>query len=219
MRLDSYVHSKPDLYTEKLRLIDRLKRAVYKLLLIDGLVTRRREEISTQNLEMIRRRLKNKKILEIGCGTGSFLASLHSDLGCIGHGIDISGEMIAAARERNPGPTFTVMDSAKLRFDDDSFDYVVFNYVLHHVYDLRATIDEAKRVGRHVIIYESCAFGSQPLKYLSNLYWKAVDGGYQYRSLDEWQALFGWKVVDEIRGGGLVRYGMCVFERPGATEA
>jgi hypothetical protein len=45
------------------------------------------------------------------------------------------------------------------------------------------------------------------------MYWKAVDGGMHYKSLSEWKTLFGERVVAEIKGRGLVRYGMCIFEK------
>jgi hypothetical protein len=88
---------------------------------------------------------------------------------------------------------------------------VIFNYVLHHVEDLDGTIREAKRVGKNILVYESCAFDMVPLRYLSNLYWKIVDGGYEYRSLRDWKRKFDMDVIEEIEGTGLVRYGMCLF--------
>jgi ubiquinone/menaquinone biosynthesis C-methylase UbiE len=109
------------------------------------------------------------------------------------------------------------MDSSRLEFEDGAFDFVVFNYVLHHVEDLDGTISEAKRVGKNILIYESCAFDTAPLRYLSNLYWKIVDGGYHYRSLSDWKSKFDMDVIEEIEGTGLVRYGMCLF-KPRATS-
>jgi len=212
MSFDKIVHSKPEFYTKKLDLISASKRFVYKLLLIDSHITRQREEIARRNREMIDKYLTGKKVLEVGCGRGSFLASLIKKNGCFCHGVDISAEMIAFAKEHNPGPTYSVIDSAELPFAGNEFDFVIFTYVLHHVDDLERTIAEAKRVGRHVIIYESCSFEHQPLKALSNLYWKAVDGGMWYKSLPEWKKLFSVPVVEEIKGSGLVRYGMLLFQ-------
>jgi ubiquinone/menaquinone biosynthesis C-methylase UbiE len=60
-----------------------------------------------------------------------------------------------------------VHDGAALPFEDKRFDFVIFTYVLHYVDDLAGTIKEACRVGKHVIIYESCAYNAQPLKALS----------------------------------------------------
>jgi hypothetical protein len=53
---------------------------------------------------------------------------------------------------------------------------MIFNYPLHHFADQDGTIREARRVGKNIRICESCAFDTVPLHYLSNLYWKIVDG-------------------------------------------
>jgi SAM-dependent methyltransferase len=213
MSFDKIVHSKPEFYTKKLDLISAIKRGIYRALFLEKHIAGQRREIDRQNHAMIERYLTGKKVLEVGCGRGSFLASLGRQYGCLCHGVDISPEMIAFAREHNPGPAYSVINSAHLPFADDEFDFVIFTYVLHHVDDLPATIAEAKRVGRHVILYESCAFAHQPLKGLSRFYWKAVDGGHWYNSLEDWKRLFGLPAIEEIRGSGLVRYGMLLFRK------
>lgn len=70
--------------------------------------------------------LANKRILEIGCGTGGELLSLMR-LGATPHnlvGIDVSEERLAAARERLPGYEFLCANAAQLPFVDQSFDLV-----------------------------------------------------------------------------------------------
>jgi len=210
---DKIVHSRPEFYRKKLDVISASKQVLYKLFFIDRHITQQRELIARRNHELLAEYLKGRKVLEVGCGQGSFLASLGHKHGCECYGVDISREMVDYAKVHNPGPTYSVIDSAKLPFAENEFDYVIFTYVLHHVDDLERTISEAKRVSRHVIIYESCSYDMQPLKALSNLYWKTVDGGMHYKSLAEWKALFGGRVAAEIRGRGLVRYGMCIFEK------
>jgi SAM-dependent methyltransferase len=212
MRLDKLVHSKPDFYSFKLKALSRLKRATYKLLGIDGRVEELRRSLDRRNNDLLVRNLAGKAVLEVGCGRGDFLAFLQKDLNCKCVGVDISEEMISSAEERNPGPAYRVMDSANLDFDNGHFDFVVFNYVLHHIKDLDRTVAEAKRVGRHIVLYECCTFDRNPLKLFSRLYWKITDGGYRYKSLDEWKQYFALECVEELRGQGLVRYGMCVLK-------
>lgn len=216
MRLDRFVHSKPVMYAKKLEAINFAKRLVYKTLFIDKHVQEQRADIKRRNAEAIGRHLTGKKVLEIGCGQGNFLATLHRDHSCDCYGVDISPEMVAYAKGQNPGPRYAVMDSSRLEFEDRAFDFVIFNYVLHHVDDLDGTIREAKRVGKHILIYESCAFATEPLRYLSNLYWKIFDGGNDYKSLGDWKRRFDMEVIEEIEGTGLVRYGMCIFKHKGA---
>lgn len=201
------------MYAKKLDVINVVKRSIYKALFIDKHIQEQRASIMRRNTEAIRRHLAGKKVLEIGCGQGNLLGTLHVDYSCDCYGVDISPEMVAYAEEQNPGPRYAVMDSSKLEFDDGAFDFVIFNYVLHHVDNLDGTIREAKRVGRHILIYESCAFGTEPFRWLSKLYWKTVDGGNDYKSLGEWKRQFDMEVIEEIEGTGMVRYGMCIFKQ------
>lgn len=211
LRLDKFFHNHPKLYQWKLDTLKLAKRGVYRLLLADERILRLREEIVVRNNELIDRYVAGKKVLEIGCGKGTFLSSLSNNRNCDCVGIDVSQQMIEYARTKSPGPQYMIMDSSDLRFETKEFEVVVFNYVLHHVRDLVRTIAEAKRVARIIVIYESCAWERQPFKAFSQAYWKITDGGYEYLSLDEWQARFALPVLDEVRGHGLVRYGMCVL--------
>src|SRR5215218_802826 len=142
MRLDNLVHSKPDFYSFKLKALSRLKRVAYKLLGIDGRVEELRRSLDRRNNDLLARNLAGKTVLEVGCGRGDFLAFLQKDLNCKCVGVDISEEMISSAEERNPGPAYRVMDSASLDFPAGHFDFVVFNYVLHHINDLDRAVAE-----------------------------------------------------------------------------
>jgi ubiquinone/menaquinone biosynthesis C-methylase UbiE len=214
MSFDKLVHSKPEFYAKKLDVTHSLKRLLYRVLLIDSHVTKQRKEIALRNEALMAKYLMGKTILEVGCGRGYNLASLYKDWGCQCFGVDTSPQMIEYAQSHNPGPTYCVTNGPDLPFEQDQFDFVIFNYVLHHAEKLDQMIREAKRVGKHVIIYEACAFDHQPWKALSVLYWRTVDGGFTYKSLNEWKSQFGWSAIAEIEGSGLVRYGMCVFQKP-----
>jgi ubiquinone/menaquinone biosynthesis C-methylase UbiE len=192
-------------------MLKTVKKSAYRILFIDKKVEQLRRHIQERNAEVIAKYLTDKYVLEVGCGRGSFIAGLARGHGCRCVGVDVSDEMIKAAARENPGPEYYVMDSTDLKFEDKSFDVVLFNYVLHHVENLDQTLAEAKRVGKKIIFYESCACKKQPSRQLSKLYWKLTDGGYEYLSLDEWKRRFQLPVLDEIEGSGLVRYGMCVL--------
>jgi ubiquinone/menaquinone biosynthesis C-methylase UbiE len=178
---------------------------------MNGKIDRQRKAIQEKNEELIAKYVTGKSILEIGCGRGNLLGSLEKMHSCRCVGVDLSSEMINYAKNSNPGPAYEVMDSSHLRFPDRHFDVVLFNYVLHHVKDLDRTISEAKRVGKTIIFYESCAWENEPFKTISKLYWKITDGGYAYLTLTEWKHRFQLAVLDEIKGSGLVRYGMCIL--------
>ena len=211
MRLDSLVHSLPRFYQWKLGALGVAKRCVYRALFLDQKIEQQRKAIEKKNHFLIDKYVAGKTVLEIGCGHGSLLTALARSHGCRCVGVDLSSEMINYAIRHNPGPDYQVMDSSKLSFPDRHFDVVLFNYVLHHVEHLDATIAEAKRVGKTIVFYESCAWGREPFKTISRIYWKITDGGYEYLSLSEWKTRFQLNVLDEIEGSGLVRYGMCVL--------
>lgn len=89
--------------------------------------------------------LKDKRVLDIGCGSGLFchLAQTH---GTIVTGMDASDGLIAAARKRNARVEFSVGEMERLPFDDETFDLVCgFNSFQFAANPLNA-FAEARRV-------------------------------------------------------------------------
>lgn len=85
-----------------------------------------------------------KKILDLGCGTGEFAGLLNKMDYC---GIDLSTRYVKYAAKNNAGD-FKVMDAAKLEFPDHSFDYILIMAILHHLADdkMNKVLLEVKRV-------------------------------------------------------------------------
>lgn len=71
------------------------------------------------------------RILDAGCGAGR-LAGYLTERGCAVTGVDLSAEMIRAARRAHPALRFDVADLAELTYADASFDGVVAWYSLIH---------------------------------------------------------------------------------------
>jgi ubiquinone/menaquinone biosynthesis C-methylase UbiE len=86
--------------------------------------------------EVVADHCRGRRLLEYGCGTGDD-SLFWAQSGARVTGIDISSEAIKKAREnaRREGATiaYHVMDAEDLRFEDDSFDVVVGNGILHHL--------------------------------------------------------------------------------------
>ncbi|MGA2352119.1 MAG: methyltransferase domain-containing protein [Terracidiphilus sp.] len=82
-------------------------------------------------------------ILDLGCGDGQLTQRLASN-GAIVIGIDVSPEMVAAARSR--GIDAHVGSAESLPFADQSFDAVFSNAALHWVRDQDAMMAEVRRV-------------------------------------------------------------------------
>ncbi len=93
--------------------------------------------------------VKNKAVLEIGCGNG-YGAFLLNQLGPKSYiGLDVMEEQIAIARTKYPQYQFLVQDAADLsQFADASKDVVIIFGVLHHIPEWRKVIDEIARVLR-----------------------------------------------------------------------
>ena len=93
--------------------------------------------------------IKNKKrILDVGCGTGTITADIASLTdGCI-TGIDIDGKKLEQATPCMSDPRITLVegDALQLPFKDSAFDLVVSNVVLVHVKDQQKAVDEMARV-------------------------------------------------------------------------
>ena len=88
------------------------------------------------------------RLLDIGCGTGSSLASLADSFGIIPFGVDISGKTVSIAKEQHPAAEFLCADAALLPFDDSSFDAVISECVITLAKDPEAMLAEAVRVLR-----------------------------------------------------------------------
>lgn len=91
-----------------------------------------------------------KKFLDIGTGTGAFIAfidSLYQEYDEF-IGIDMLERAINMANEHNKNDkiNFLVMDGTNTTFDDESFDVVTFSNSLHHVENIEDIFKEIKRI-------------------------------------------------------------------------
>lgn len=91
----------------------------------------------------------SSKILEIGCGECDSAKVLISMLNAEEYyGIDASPTAIESAHRKYPEYNLSVGDTSRLAFNDNSFDIVVFNYVLEHMVYPDKVMSEAIRVTR-----------------------------------------------------------------------
>lgn len=88
---------------------------------------------------------KKLRIIDFGCGTGSFTCRL-LNYGFELHGMDISPNCIAYARKKYPSILFKVGDIEHTDYPDESFDVVMLTGVMHHFPDLSCVIKETYRV-------------------------------------------------------------------------
>jgi ubiquinone/menaquinone biosynthesis C-methylase UbiE len=87
------------------------------------------------------------QILEVGCGTGHWLAGLRSITGRL-YGLDLSACMLAQAQRREERLCLARGRAGQLPFPDASFDLVYCVNALHHFQRQRAFVSEAWRLLR-----------------------------------------------------------------------
>ena len=81
-------------------------------------------------------------VLDVGCGTGSLLASVEPRKGI---GVDLSERMVQIATRKHPQYTYLVCDCERLSFRE-TFDYVIMVDLLDHLPDPWATFSGLKSV-------------------------------------------------------------------------
>ncbi|MBN2014963.1 MAG: class I SAM-dependent methyltransferase [Candidatus Altiarchaeota archaeon] len=88
---------------------------------------------------------KKKKVLDIGCGTGSYVLEFkRNGMGVVG--MDVSRKMLKIAKNKVEGCDFVFGDAKNLPFKDNSFDLVTLITILEYVDDPEKIIQEGKRV-------------------------------------------------------------------------
>lgn len=109
------------------------------------------------------KRLKVKRVLDVGCGEGFFLA-LKPDKTI---GIDRNKELIKLCKERKLKAICVDIEKRKLPFEDSYFDGAVLMRILEHLYDPKKVLGEINRV----LKMNSLVFVIVPTKEHEN-YWK-----------------------------------------------
>jgi len=86
------------------------------------------------------------RVLDVGCGNGSLIATIASKENVQAYGVDISPNMIEECRKKHDNIPFEVSNGEHLNFDDDSLDIVTICCALHHLSTPQNFFKEAQRV-------------------------------------------------------------------------
>jgi len=89
-----------------------------------------------------------QKVLDVGSGPGHICGALCS-MGCAAVGIDFSEAMVAIAKENYPEADFYQGNAADLPFENEEFDSVISNFVVHHLARPKDVFSEVHRVLRN----------------------------------------------------------------------
>jgi len=147
-------------------------------------------------LEVAKTLEPHTNILDVGCGNGFIAHHLSALLNTSVVGLDVGQSTSARIR-------YHQFDGRHFPLPDQSFDAVLFCYVLHHAQDARLILDEARRVLREgglMIIYEDnpACWWDKAVCWSHNLQWERKTGRCTFMVESGWRSLFdvsGFEVV------------------------
>ena len=99
--------------------------------------------------------LEGKSVLDVGCGTGSWIKTLSKYNLKYAAGADFSEKMVSVAKKRLENIDCFVQNGQNLSmFEDKSFDMVTATFVLHGMKSNKRAIviNEMKRVARETVV-------------------------------------------------------------------
>jgi ubiquinone/menaquinone biosynthesis C-methylase UbiE len=137
---------------------DKRARFIFNLIApVYGLIDKAVSENYREIVEELNRilPLEGRKVLDVGTGTGGWLAALARYPLAEGVGVDFSERMIRQARKNHPELRFEVADGKSLKpFADNSFDIVTCSFVMHGMKrGLRQSVlQEMFRVTRRAVV-------------------------------------------------------------------
>lgn len=131
---------------------------------------------------------EGSSVLEIGCGTGTLLASLRPRRGV---GVDISPRMVAIAAAKYPDLSFLVADAEALDLGE-TFEYIIVPDVIEHLSDVGAMFRSARRhsgPGTRVIVSSVNPLWAPALHLAERLGLKMPEGEHRWLPTEELEDL------------------------------
>jgi methionine biosynthesis protein MetW len=95
---------------------------------------------------------RGSRVLDLGCGTGEFLAHLRDHRECSGYGIEIDDANVLACTQRGVNVIQLNLEEGLALFEDQTFDVVLQLDTLQHLRNTERMLRETARVGRIGIV-------------------------------------------------------------------
>ena len=89
----------------------------------------------------------NSKVLDLCCGTGD-LGAIVKDImpSCDVVGVDFSHQMLEIARKKHPNITFWEADVTDLKFEKNSFDYIIMGFGLRNIPQKNKVLEQIYKI-------------------------------------------------------------------------
>jgi len=146
---------------------------------------------------------EGSRVLDIGCGGGYLLGKLEGR-GLKLFGCDLSGEALSTAAREAPDARFAVTDAEKLSYPGGTFDVAYNLGSLEHFLDMKAALEEMRRVlrpeGRAVVMVPNSLYAGD--------LWRKVTfrgGGDHHQLLERFGSLGEWSELLESGGFRIVK--------------
>ncbi len=94
----------------------------------------------------------NSRVLDLGCGDGSLLASLTKELNISGYGLEIGPESINQCVAKGVNVIEQDLNNSLENFPDNSFDTVIMTQALQAMRYPHLVLDEMLRIGGQCVI-------------------------------------------------------------------
>ncbi len=92
------------------------------------------------------------RVLDIGCGDGALLDYLVHFKQVDGRGIELSREGVNRSVSLGLAVVQGDAETDLPNYPNDAFDYVILSQILPSIYNVRGTLRELLRIGRHAIV-------------------------------------------------------------------
>ncbi len=141
-----------------------------------------------------------KRVLDIGCGDGTYTCELFDLGGPVSvHGVDPAEEAIATAQTKigERVVTFAAASAYDLPFETGCFDIACIRGVLHHLDRPAAALREALRVANEIVVIEPNGYNLalKAIEKASPYHVAHEEKSYAPRHLDRWVLEQGGQVI------------------------
>jgi len=94
----------------------------------------------------------NSQVLDLGCGDGSLLLQLQTELGVKGYGLEIDQENILRCVQNGVNVIEQDIENGLSNFEDDRFDTVIMSQAIQTLQSPKKALAEMLRIGKECVI-------------------------------------------------------------------